>query len=382
MSEASPYAADFADLGGRAWLNTAHQGVLPAVAAHAVRHAIEQKQRPYQISDQAFVEVPQRLKAVLGALLGVPGPEIILGNSASYGLHLLAHGLPLRDGDEVLFAEREFPATVLPWTVTRDRGVRLRFLRPTGSCLTGADLEREIRESTRVVCTSWVFSVTGFAVDLTELGAACRDRGVTFVVNASQALGARPLDLSGVPVDALVSCGHKWMCGPYGTGLCWIRPDFVRALEYEQPYWLHGQGAADLGRGLAYEPSPDLGAARYDVFATANFFNFLAWTAAVEYLLRCGPARIAQHDADLVERLVTGLDAAGYRLLSPPDGDARSTLVLLTHHDADRNAAVHEALRVAGVDVALRTGSLRISPHLHNSVADIDRVIDVLADVR
>lgn len=353
---------------------------MPNVAADAAREAIEQKRRPHRLSDDDFVEVPHRLKTVIGTLLGVPGAEIILGNSASYGLHLLAHGLPLRDGDEVLFVENEFPATVLPWTATRGRGVKLRFARPTGPRLDGADLDREIGASTRVVCTSWVFSLTGVAVDLGELGAVCRDRGVTFIVNASQALGAHPLHLPSAPVDALVSCGHKWLCGPYGTGLCWIRPGLLDTLEYAQPYWLHAQRAADLGRGLVYEPPPELGASRYDVFATANFFNYRAWTAALQYLLERDLARIARYDAGLVERLTAGLDPTAYQLLSPADGGARSTLVLLTHRDRDRNAQVHQALRTAGVDIALRGGNLRISPHLHNTAADIERVLDALAD--
>lgn len=382
MLEDNPYAAGFADQAGRAWLNSAHQGPLPTVAVMAAKCAIDQKQRPYQLSDEDFIEVPKRLKAAIGGLVGAPGSEIILGNSASYGLHLLAHGLPLRPGDEVLVVENEFPATVLPWTAARSRGVQVRFIRPDGPQLTGADLAREISRSTRVICTSWVFSVTGFAVDLTELGAVCRDHGVTFVVNASQAIGARPLDLSKVAVDALVSCGHKWLCGPYGTGFCWLRPDLGDTLEYEQPYWLHAQRAADLGGGLVYEPSPQLGASRYDVFATANFFNFRAWTAALQYLIECDPVKIAEYDAALVTRLIAGIDPARYRLLSPSDGDARSTLVLLTHVDRDRNSAVYDALRRAGVDIALRAGNLRISPHLHNTVSDIDRVLDVLADIQ
>jgi selenocysteine lyase/cysteine desulfurase len=380
MTQSTPYAADFADPDGRVWLNTAHQGVLPTVAADAARAAIEQKQRPYQLSDDLFGDVPRRLKAAIGTLVGVPGAEVILGNSTSYGLHLLAQGLPLHSGEEVLFVEGEFPATVLPWTAARGQGVQLRFVRPSGPRLSAADLDREIGPSTRVVCLSWVFSITGVAVDLGELGAVCRDRGVTFVVNASQALGARPLDLSSVPVDALVSCGHKWLCGPYGTGLCWIRPDLLETLQYAQPYWLHAQRAADLGRGLVYEAPTGLGASRYDVFATANFFNYRAWTAALEYFLAHDPAKIAEYDAGLVERLVAGVDRAGYQLLSPAGGDARSTLVLLTHRDKDRNPQIHQALRAAGIFIALRDGNLRVSPHLHNTDADIERVLGALVD--
>ena len=258
-------AGDFGGFGGRAWLNCAHQGPLPRVAVRAAERALAQKAAPHRIGDEAFAEVPRRLKGALGRLAGVPADQVILDNSTTYGLHLLTQEVPWRAG------------------------------------------AAELRPETRLFCGSWVFSFSGQAADLDALGRVCRRRGVTFV-NGSQAVGA----------------------------------------------------------------------ARDDVFGTANFLNFMPWTASVEYLLEIGVDRVAAWDQALVGRLVQGLDPGRFRLLSPRGGAPRSTLVVLTHHQQALNAALHQELAAAGVDVALRDGNLRVSPHLYNTEADVDRALEVL----
>lgn len=184
-------------------------------------------------------------------------------------------------------------------------------------------------------------------------------------------------DVEAMPFDALVSCGFKWLCGPYATGFAWIAPELREMLDNNQAYWLaHLEGG--LERMLDYTLREDLGAAAFDVFCTANFLNFMPWTASVELIAELGVDRVAEHDQSLVSRLAGGLPEA-YEVLSPAEGPARSTLVFVTHRDASRNPAVHAALGEVGVDVALREGSLRLSPHLYNADADVDRALDVLA---
>jgi hypothetical protein len=94
-------------------------------------------------------------------------------------------------------------------------------------------------------------------------------------------------------VDALVSCGFKWLCGPYGTGFCWLAPDLLASLTFRPAYWLGHLGQDDLGQEAAYRLRDGLGAAAYDVFGTANFLTFRPWTASVEYLLGLGIDRVA-----------------------------------------------------------------------------------------
>lgn len=108
-------AAELGPFDGRVWLNTAHQGPLPRPAVHASAWAAELKAVPHQIGDDDFIQVPERLRALLARLVGSAPEQIVLGNSTSYGLHLVANGLPWRDGDEVLVIAGDYPATILPW---------------------------------------------------------------------------------------------------------------------------------------------------------------------------------------------------------------------------------------------------------------------------
>lgn len=371
-------AGDFGGFEGRAWLNCAHQGPLPLVAVAAAERALADKAAPHRLGDETFTEVPGRLKAALGRLVGVPADQVILGNSTSYGLQLLVQGVDWRQGDEVLLVDGDFPATIVPWLALAERGVRVRLLRPQGAALDAGQLEAELTPATRLFCTSWVFSFTGHAVDLAALGRVCRRAGVTFVVNGSQAVGAAPLDLARLPVDALVSCGFKWLCGPYGTGFCWLAPDLLASLTRPPAYWLGHLAQHDLGQETELRLRGDLGAAAWDVFGTANFLNFRPWTASVEYLLGLGVDRVAARDQALVERFLQGLDPDRYRLVSPRSGPGRSTLVVLGDRRPGRTEALYRRLSGAGVDVALRRGRLRVSPHLYNTEADIDRALEVL----
>ncbi len=373
------YAADFGPREGRIWLNCAHQGPLPRVAVAAAQEALAWKVAPHHLSDALFEEVPRRMRAALGRLLNVPAEDIILGNSTSYGLHLLANGLPWRSGDEVLLVDGDYPADVLPWLALQRHGVRVRFIRSRGVVAQPDEIAAALTLATRLFCTTWVNSFSGHAIDLYAVGALCRANGTLCIINGSQAVGARPLDLATTPIDALVCCGYKWLCGPYATGFCWIRPEVRARLEYNQAYWLAMQAGRSLDHMRDTTVRTDLGARQYDVFCPANFLDLLPWAAAVEYLLAQGIAQIAAHDDGLVTRLIASLDPDRYTVLSPREGPARSTLVLVSHASAERNPAIQATLQREGIDTALREGQIRFSPHLYNTEDDVDHALRVLA---
>lgn len=370
------YDEYFGPFDGHAWLNCAHQGPLPKVAVDAAKSALDDKIAPYRLQDHAFGATPQRLKAALGLVIHAPPDEIILGNSTAYGLNLLVQGLPLEQGDEVLLVEGDFPSTIVTWLPLRKRGINVRLLRPARWPPSAEEIENGMSSRTRVFCSSWVFSFFGSAIDLESIGTMCRDRGVLFVVNGSQAIGARQIDVSRLPLDALVSCGFKWQCGPYGTGFAWIRPDVLEQFRYEQAYWLAHGGA----RSTTYELREDIGPSKFDVFGTANFLNFRSWTASLELLLEIGIEAVEQHDNGLAESLVRGLEELGYILISPATEPERTTLVLFSHEDTPQNQEIKTALEDRKIYIAERDGKLRISPHLYNTSHDVDRAIEVLSE--
>ncbi len=377
--EHSDFSDGWGDFEGRAWINAAHQGALPRAAAAEAREAIEWKLAPRNLTPERFRGVPDRLRTALGRLVHAPPEEIILGNSTSYGLHLVAQALPWEPGDEVLVMAGDFPADILPWLALEQRtDVTVRRIRPAGRVIEPEDLLAALGPRTRLLCTTWVHSFSGYTIDLDGLGEICQQHGVAFLLNATQGLGAAPLNTRTAPIDGLVSAGHKWLCGPYGTGICWLRPELRERFRQVKAYWLAMQTQEQLGDAVAdVELKQGLGARAFDVFGTANFFNFKPLAASVELLLEVGIDEVRGHDQALVSRLIAGLPE-GFELLSLPDGPRRSTLVFISHRDAEQNRAVHAALAAAGVDIALRNGALRLAPHLYNTAADIDRALTVL----
>ena len=375
------YAYDFGSFDGRIWLNCAHQGPLPRAAEEAAEKALHWKISPYHLHEDAFFSIPQKLKGNLGRLINISPEEIILGNSTSYGIHLLANGLPLEAGDEVLLVEGDFPANILPWLTLEKRGVKVRLLNPEGEIPTPEEIAKGIAASTKVFCTSWVNSFNGYAIDIHGIGKICRERGVIFVVNGSQALGAKTLDLSSAPIDAFTCCGFKWLCGPYGTGFCWIKPEILETLEYRQAYWLAMQQGRSLNKMREYKLRDDLGASAYDVFCTANFMNFMPWTASIEYFIQQGPDEIEKYDKALVSYLIKHLDCEKYELLSSETDSQSSTLVFISHKESNRNTFIYEKLQQKKIHISLRKGNLRISPHLYNTTDEIDQLLSALASV-
>ena len=222
-------------------------------------------------------------------------------------------------------------------------------------------------------------------IQLEELGGAeggrpgARQAGVLLVVNASQAIGARPIDVATTPVDALICCGYKWLCGPYGTGFTWLHPDLLARLRPQQAYWLAMQAGRGLDQMRDTTVREDLGARAFDVFCPASFATTLPWIASLQLLLGTGIGTIAAWDQQLVDRLLGGIDPGQYRLISPADGPARSTLVVLSRPDGT-SAQRHRQLAEAHVDTAYREGNLRLSVHLFNTPAHIDRALDALQE--
>ncbi len=343
-----------------------------------MRLAGEEKLDPRRISEEAFFAVPTMLRSTLGRLIAADPAEIVLGNSTSYGLNLLAHGLPLQAGDEVLLVEGDFPASIYPWLPLQRRGVRLRMLPAASGSLQPDDLQAALTDRTRVVCTSWVFSFTGRTADVPALVEVCRQHGqITFVLNVSQAVGARPTDVHELGIDPLVSCGFRWLCGPSATGFAWLRPELMQRLEYEQGYWL-AQVDEIANPPDHYELRQDLGAAAYGVFCTANLSTFPAWQAAISLLLDHDTEEVERHSQLLIDQLIDGLPH-GWKLHSPAARAERSTLVFLEPGRPDTVRQALARLDAASIDGGQRAGKIRLSPHVHNTPQDIDRTLATLA---
>jgi selenocysteine lyase/cysteine desulfurase len=363
---------------GVVWLNSAHQSALPRAAADAAAEAVRWKQRPWELSTERFSAVPASLRETIGGLIGAPAGEVMLSNGASFGLHAIAGGFPFEPGDDVVVMRGDFPSNILPWRLRERDGVAVRAIAPEAAVLTPDEVAAAIGPRTRVVCLSWVHSFSGHALDIEGIGAVCRRAGARFVVNATQALGVRSIDVTSAPIDALVVSGWKWLCGPYATGFFWVRPELLARLTCRQAYWLSMQTADDLAAASDPELPVVWGPRQFEIFGTANFFNVMPFQASVALVAGIGPAEVRRVVDELVDQLIAGIDADRYELVSPASGPSRSSLVVFADRRPGATAALYRRLREAGIATAHRRGNIRVSPHIYNTPDEIDRTLHVL----
>ncbi|HET9013159.1 MAG TPA: aminotransferase class V-fold PLP-dependent enzyme, partial [Gemmatimonadaceae bacterium] len=307
---------------------------------------------------------------------GATAREIALMVNTTYGLNLAARSLPLAAGDVVLGFDREFPANVYPWmALERRAGVELRLLPcgagrlPDEEALLRA-IEREPR--VKAVTLSWVSFATGYRVDLERIGAACRERGIYFVVDAMQGVGACTLDLSRLQVDILACGGQKWLMSPWGSGFVYVRDELLSRLEPSAVGWMSVRGSDDFERLVDYDFTYRDDARRFEVI-TLPFQEFAGLNASLELLFELGPDAVEAHVASLADRIVRWAGSrSDVRLVTPGDRARRAGIVSLAPRDP---AAASARLTAAGVSHSLREGAIRLSPHCYNTVAEVDAAL-------
>ena len=362
--------------GDRVYLNHASTGPLPMRARAALATWNDWRGEPWRISDDMEFQVMDRARALAARLVGGTPEEIALTTNTSHGLNVAARCLPLRGGDIVLSSDREFPANVYPWMALAREGIHFEQIPCTPSGLPDEEkiLDALDRSRVKVLTLSSVAFASGYAVDLHRIGRVCRERGIYFVVDAIQGVGARPIDAPACNIDILACGGQKWLLSPWGTGFAYIRRELAQQLEPREIGWMAVRGSRDFNRLVDYDLTWHDDASRFDV-GTLPYQDFAAFCASVELLLETGIDCISTHVAALVDGMMTRLADAGTTLVTPRDRSRRAGIVTVRVQNPEDAS---KQLARAGIVCSLREGAIRLSPHLYCTREDVDRAVDVL----
>ena len=229
-----------------------------------------------------------------------------------------------------------------------------------------------------MVAFSHVSYIHGGRIDPGPVVEAARRVGALTVVDGSQAAGALPFDFGGSGVDVYAASGYKYLLGPVGTGLGLFSPAALDRLAVGDINWLSVVGSEDpTDLPTAVELRP--GAVRFDAHETSSLNNLLPFAESLRLVIEATPARVQAHARALCDRLLEALPA-GWEAASPLDPGARSHILCLRGPSAARTESAFEALRAAKVVTSLRSGRIRVAPHLYNEADDVDRLLAVLAD--
>jgi selenocysteine lyase/cysteine desulfurase len=366
-------AREFPVLRELTFLNHAGVSPLPARSAQAMRDVITQFERfgPfYQKKDQQRMEW---LREAAAKLLACSSDEIAFVKNTTEGLSLVAEGLDWREGDNVVTAEREFPANVYPWRSLARRGVELRVVPERNYGFEVEDFSRAVNERTRVVTVSAVQFSTGFRMPLEELGRLCRRRGALFCVDAIQALGAMSFDVERCAIDFLSADGHKWLLGPEGFGIFYCRRNRIEALSNCVLGWVGVENPSDYDR----TDQPWVSTARRFEEGSHNLIGAVGLAGSVELLLDVGIEQVEKRILALTRRLLDGLADRGCELFTPREDQRR--LGIVSFRDPNEpSSELFDRLLKRKIVVAHRRGWIRISPHFYNTEEQMDAVLAAL----
>ena len=356
-----------------------HAGVSPASAR--VQAAVggvlsELARKPYP--SHWAMEEADRLREPVGQLIGAGPGCIAFTRSTAHGISLLAGGLDWRPGDNVVSARGEYPANVYPWLALGDRGVETRFAEPQDGRVTPETVLELVDGRTRVVALSHVEFWNGYRVDLETIGEECARRGVLLAVDAIQSAGALRIDVERMHIDFLAAGTYKWLLGPQGMGICFIRPELAERLR---PVLV---GVASMAHDLEYfdyhiDFAP--GARRFEE-SSVSMLGIAALNAAVSLLGEVGLEAIERRVLELSGRLATGLAESGYEIVGPwPRAPEESSGIVSFRRPGGPPQEPLRELTAAGIVGCVHSDFVRLSPHFYNSERDVDRVLEVLAPV-
>jgi selenocysteine lyase/cysteine desulfurase len=358
-----------------AYFNTANMSPLLHSVRTAGEAALRRRAQPWTIrADDWFGDV-ERLRSLFAALVGADADGVALVPAASYGFAVAARNIRLFEGQRILVLAEEYPSGIYTWRrlASQTGAVVHTVNRQPGQTWTEAVLAA-LDERVRVVSVPNVHWTDGALVNLEPVAARSRELGARLVIDASQSLGAMPLNVAALRPDFVVCVGYKWLLGPFGRGYLWVSAHHRQGQPLEEN-WILRAGSQDFARLVDYRDEYQPGARRYDQGERTLFELTPMAVAALDQLLAWGVERIAA----TLSKVTAEIDARAARLGLSSTTKPRGPHMLGLRLPGEVRERILPALAQAGCFAALRGDALRIAPHLHVTSADIDCLMDTLA---
>lgn len=357
------------------YLNCAYMSPMLRSVDAAAMEGLAKKRYPALVTRDDYFNDAAAIRSLFADLIQGSADAVALIPSASYGIATVLRNISPKGRKKAITIKDEFPSGYLSierWC--RDAGVELQVIGPDADAPKSRSWNKNILEAinrdTALVLLSSVHWMDGTLFDLQAIGERCREMGCSFVIDGTQSVGALPFDVRSIPCDALVCAGYKWLMGPYGMGLMWLHPSLHEGQPLEES-WMNRSNAKDFANLTQYAMDYQPGAGRYNAGEHGNFLLLPMLRKALEQIIQWTPEAIQQHSQELanyLQQVLPGAIASGMA----------GHLFGIQLHGHDNPVGLIEQLQHERISVSLRGNFLRISPHVYNNHADIDKLCSIL----
>ncbi len=354
---------------GVVFLNAASKSMLLKASVEAGRTGAAAKGRPWRIDEPGRYTQADDIRDRFASLIGATGDDIAIQPAASYGIATAAKNLTAKPGQRILVIEGQFPSNVYAWQRLAERsGAVLDTVSwPEDGDWTAAVMDR-IDDDVAIAALPPCHWTDGSLVDLSVIGPALKNVGATFLVDATQWVGAMPIDVNAIGADYLVCAAYKWLLGPYGLSFMYAAPERQSGVPLEDHLFNHG-GVDSITGGLGYPAAFTKGARRFDAGEFLNLITLPMIQVALKQLQDWGPARVGAAIRPVTARIAAGAEALGLDVA--PEAFRAPHILGLRRRDGFP-ADIAARLAAENVHVSARGGAVRVSPHLCNGIEDAD----------
>lgn len=357
------------------YLNHAAVSAPPTPTIEAIKSYLADVSENGSVNFRSWLAVKERTRQLLANLLGARAEQVAFVRNTSDGLSTVANGLDWRPGDNLVTFRNEFPSNIYPWLRARDAfGIEVRMCEERNGRIELDEMINMIDGRTRVVAVSQIQYASGFRADLGRLGHAVRAHDALLVVDVIQGLGVVPTDVESELIDVAAGACHKWLLTPEGVGFLYLSD---RGRERIQPTLV----------GWVSVPNPD----DYNNFEQGWNRGTLAWETgtgpsalihgleeSLKLLTRTGIGNIQNHLEILSDHLCQRLNSGNYQVVSSRRSREKSQIVCIQHTGGLSPMDLYAHLMERNIVTAPRGDRLRISPHLYNTLEEIDQLVGAL----
>jgi len=319
-------------------------------------------------------------RATVASFIGADPNELAFTRNATESNSIIAAGLSLKPGDEVIFESHAHPGGSFPWlNMQKVKGIKVKIFEPSARSLQ-ENLDRIaklITKRTKVIQLSHITAPTGIVFNAKVIADMAHSKGIWFHVDGAQSLGMIPIDVHAMGCDSYASSGHKWLGAPHETGLLYIK---ASRLDEVTPFHIGAYSNKDykLPDQFSYTPS----AVRHE-YGTRNAATVVAIAAATEFHKAIGTQKIAQYGHHLATYLQEGVrKLPKVEILTPEDPTMRASMTTIRHREVpwDKLNAYFGSEHKLRTRVVTEEGlnAVRISTHIYNNEEQVDRVLHAL----
>jgi selenocysteine lyase/cysteine desulfurase len=360
-----------------AYLNAAGWSPLPRATQDAGRAAVARKGQPWKLTPEFSNEQHARARKAAAALIGADPNDVALVSSVGYGVAIAGKVLSIARGSRVLVLENDHTSPVLEW-VSRSgaQGFMVEVVaQPADGDWTSAVLGAIEKPGAAPVALASISSVhwsDGGMLDMPKIREALRKRDAALLADATHSVGVIKTDVKTLDPDFLIFPTYKWVLGPYGRAFVYVAKRHQDGVPLEQTSF--GRRNVKAENPVYFADTrylPD--ARRYDMGERDHFISMEMAAIGMEMMAQWGAEAVVQRLAALTRRIAAGLD--GMNTVQLPDERLRAPHVLSLSFPDGMPQNLVPRLASEQIYVAPRLGRMRISPHVYNDEADVDRFV-------